>query len=652
MNTGAAMPYRALVVEDDRDVRSVLALLIRDEGLELDEAASATEALERLATDATYAVVIVDWTLPDGDGARVLEAVRARERGARPTVLVVTGRTDGATVEAALAGGADDFLGKPFALDSFETRLRIAVRAFEERVDAARAAGSPETQAAEARGALETIVRHAPDGLALIDAADVVRFANARLEELLATGDALVGGPLAPHFGPEAEPAFARLRDGGLESVTLDLPLEGGRTLELVASPSFDLAGDPVRLLALRDISERRRLEAQLAQADRLGSLGTLAAGVAHEVNNPLGYLSANLEYLAEALKERAPALPAGERDEMLAAIAEARDGAARVAQIVGDLGRFSRGDDALPAESRRPVDLSVVLRKAVKMTQNELRHRGTLTQELAKVPPVHASEGRLLQVFVNLLTNAAQALDEGAAATNEVVVRCWADGPVVYAEISDSGTGIAPEHRERIFEPFFSTKGVGSGNGLGLSICHGILTGLGGGIELRPGIRGGAAFRVALPAGRPAERHSSAPPPPRAEASDQARILVIDDERLVGRALKRALATHEVIALQDPDEALRRFLTEPFDLCICDLMMPGLSGMEIHAQVTHRAPELAERMVFMTGGAFTPRSRSFLEEVPNRTIEKPFGIEMVRAVVASELARIRADDALRQTAQ
>ena len=344
--------------------------------------------------------------------------------------------------------------------------------------------------------------------------------------------------------------------------------------------------------------------------------------------------------------------LDAEDRAEMLAAIAEARDGAARVAQIVGDLGRFSRGDDALPAERRRPVDLTLVLRKAIKMTRNELRHRATLTEELNKVPPVNASEGRLLQVFVNLLTNAAQALDEEAAATNRVEVRCWAEGPVVYAEVSDSGPGIAPDHRDRVFEPFFSTKDVGSGTGLGLSICHGILTGLGGGIELRPGIRGGAAFRVALPAARPLDRHSSIPPAPMESAPERARILVVDDERRVGRALTRALSVHEVVALQDPDEALRRFLAEPFDLCICDLMMPGLSGMEIHAQVLHRAPELAERMVFMTGGAFTPRSRAFLEEVPNRTIEKPFGIEMVRAAVASELVRIREKRALRRTGE
>ncbi len=648
MNLGGATQHRVLVVEDDRDVRGVLALLIREEGLALDEVARAAEAVEALASDTAYAVVIVDWTLPDGDGARVLEAVRERAVAARPSVLVVTGRTDGATVEAALDGGADDFLGKPFALDIFETRLRIAVRAYDERLSTLRA--SEAASASDAR-AFESIVRHGPDGLALVDPSGEVRFANGKLEELLASDTPLVGTALADHLGRDAQVALERL-EGPESARTLELLLADGRTLELVTSPPFEVDGGPVRLFALRDISGRRRLEAQLAQADRLGSLGTLAAGVAHEVNNPLGYLSANLEYLAEMLKQHAPALPLMDRAEMLAAIAEARDGAARVAQIVGDLGRFSRGDDALPAESRRPVDLTLVLRKAIKMTRNELRHRATLTEELNKVPPVNASEGRLLQVFVNLLTNAAQALDEEAAATNRVEVRCWAEGPVVYAEVSDSGPGIAPDHRDRVFEPFFSTKDVGSGTGLGLSICHGILTGLGGGIELRPGIRGGAAFRVALPAARPLDRHSSIPPAPMESAPERARILVVDDERLVGRALTRALSVHEVVALQDPDEALRRFLAEPFDLCICDLMMPGLSGMEIHAQVLHRAPELAERMVFMTGGAFTPRSRAFLEEVPTRAIEKPFGIEMVRAAVASELVRIREKRALRRTGE
>ncbi|MEM1414870.1 MAG: response regulator, partial [Myxococcota bacterium] len=479
MSDVVSRPRRALIVEDDAEVRKLLGLILGREGLVCDEACTTHEGRARLReareSGLPYELLIVDWTLPDAEGLEVLAELDPTDPG-RPTVLVVTGHTDAARAQAAVDAGADDVIEKPFSVSALEARLRVARAPSRERSDVPPPA---DLRVAADTRLTQKLLQHAPDGVAMVDEAGVVRFANETLGAMLGRPEGLVGDALAAHLGPDA--AGGDLFDAGPR----ELRCGDDTVLELVASPLFEVAGDRLRLAALRDISVRRRLEVQLAQADRLSSLGTLAAGVAHEVNNPLGYLSANLEYVAEALRQRAPDLPPGERESLLSAIAEARDGATRVAQIVGDLGRFSREEDALPPEERRPVDLVTVIRKAVRMTSNELRHRGRLVEELARVPPVSGSEGRLLQVFVNLLTNAAQALDESRAAENLVHVHCSAEGPVVRASVEDSGAGIDPAHRPRIFEPFYSTKGVGQGAGLGLSICHGIVTSLGGAIEV-----------------------------------------------------------------------------------------------------------------------------------------------------------------------
>ncbi len=392
-----------------------------------------------------------------------------------------------------------------------------------------------------------------------------------------------------------------------------------------------DEAGRPLRVVgAYTDVTDRRALQAQLLLADRMASLGTLAAGVAHEINNPLAFTVANLGFAVEEVRRRGSGDP-----ELEQALLEAQEGAARVRDIVRDLKSFSRHDD----DGRRSCDACQVLRAAVNLAHNEIRPRARVELDLRQTPPVAAGERRLGQVFLNLLINAAQAIPEGAPERHAIRARTRAEGDRVVVEIEDTGTGMAPEVLDRIFDPFFTTKPVGVGTGLGLSICHGIVTGLGGDIQVESAPGRGSLFRVRLPVAR-GEAPAEAPRP--SATAPRGRILVVDDEALVGRAVARILgAEHEVAAVTSGEAALSQLRDGPgFDLVLCDLMMPGLSGMDLFERVRQADPGAAARFVFLTGGTFTDRAREFLERVPNPRLEKPFDPDGLRRGVAGLLCR------------
>jgi PAS domain S-box-containing protein len=380
-----------------------------------------------------------------------------------------------------------------------------------------------------------------------------------------------------------------------------------------------------------RDVSERKRMLAKLMLSDRMASLGTLAAGVAHEINNPLAYLMGNLSYALDVLRER------GEPNvELLAALEEARLGSERVRQIVKDLGAFSRARD----DSQRLVSVQALLENAIAITRSELRQAAVLETDFAEVPPVLASEARLGQAFVSLLVNAAQAIPPGQAERHHITVRTRvANGERVAIEVSDTGVGIEPAILPRIFDPFFTTRTVGKGTGLGLAVSHGIVTGLGGTIEVesRPGR--GSTFRVLLPsAGARAAQRAERSTAPRGHAR---RILVVDDEPMVGRSVQRLLGgEHDVTVLERGQQALALLERgEQFDLVLCDLMMPDLSGIDVYEALEKSRPEVLDRFVFMTAGVYTERARLFLERVPNLKLEKPFELDKLHRVVGDALA-------------
>jgi signal transduction histidine kinase len=252
------------------------------------------------------------------------------------------------------------------------------------------------------------------------------------------------------------------------------------------------------------DITERKVIEAKLMQAERLASMGTLAAGVAHEINNPLTYVMANIGFVAERLPKLIPTRSAGplaaQLEELGTALGEAQEGAIRVRQIVRDLKTLSRGDE----EHYGPVDVRTIIESSINMVMNDLRGRAKLVRDMGAVPTVEASESRLGQVFLNLLVNAVQAIEPGDIARNEIRVATFTDGAGrAVVTVTDTGGGIPPHVMGRIFDPFFTTKPVGSGTGLGLFICHGIVKAQGGEITAESAAGRGTTFRVVLPRAR-----------------------------------------------------------------------------------------------------------------------------------------------------
>jgi signal transduction histidine kinase len=392
--------------------------------------------------------------------------------------------------------------------------------------------------------------------------------------------------------------------------------------------------------------AERRRMQEQLLISDRMVSVGTLAAGVAHEINNPLTVLIANLDFAVEGLgtlaeEARASASPA--RVAALAAQAQeplrgAQDAADRVRLIVRDLKSLSGAGDE---DRYGPVQIRDVLERSIRMAGNEIRHRAGLVRDYGDVPPVNGNESRLGQVFLNLIINAAQAIPEGRADENQIrVATRLGEGGSVVIEVSDSGSGIPADLLPRIFDPFFTTKPAGLGTGLGLAICRRIVSELGGEICVESRVGEGSAFRVVLPPARgvvAAPLGSESPP---VEAGRRARILVVDDEPALCAMIVRMLgASHDVVAVTAAREALRVLAAgAQFDIILCDLMMPEMTGMDLYESLQRISPDQVGKIIFMTGGAFTPNARGFLDRVHNRRIDKPFTAKAVRSAIQEQL--------------
>jgi CheY-like chemotaxis protein/anti-sigma regulatory factor (Ser/Thr protein kinase) len=295
-------------------------------------------------------------------------------------------------------------------------------------------------------------------------------------------------------------------------------------------------------------------------------------------------------------------------------------------------------------------VNLQRVLRTALRVASSHIDGRAQVIEQYEDVPPVEGSAARLEQVFLNLFVNAAQALPPETALTNQIRVSLRAIGEKrVTVEVHDNGFGIPPELIDRVFDPFFTTKPTGVGTGLGLPICQSIVKSLGGeiGVESSPGE--GTVFRVTLPAQPRATKLLTPTPMPAPVEPGRARVLVVDDELALASMLQRVLEDeHEVHVRTTAHEALELLTSgEEFDVVLCDLLMPAMSGMDLYRELKRYRPGLEDRMVFMTGGAFTPRAAEFLGLVSNRRIEKPFDLSQVRRLVrelaspdASQVAR------------
>jgi PAS domain S-box-containing protein len=496
------------------------------------------------------------------------------------------------------------------------------------------------------------IVETTLDGILKLDREARILFVNRRFADMLGyDARAMVGASIYSFMSEEAQPALVeglRQREGTRGMIDTMFRHRSGTeiSVNISGSPLLDRDGAHSGNLGLvRDVTEQRKLQSQLMVSDRMASIGTLAAGVAHEINNPLAAVIANLEFIADTLAPDAKSL--GEstgqgsegrlREQLTGPVADARDAAERVRVIVRDLKVFSRS----PAdEARGPVNVEGVMESSLRMAWNEIRHHAVLLKQYDAVPEVEGNEARLGQVFVNLLVNAAQSLATETAERNEVTVRTRLEGARVIIEVGDNGPGIQPAIIARIFDAFFTTKPVGTGTGLGLAICQRIVTDMGGELTVASTVGIGTVFRVALPVVDAEQYRSPAPAMVPLVAASRGRLLVVDDEPAVLRSVSRMLSRdHEVVALNDAREALALCVEgATFDLILCDLMMPHMTGMDLYRELLRVAPQQAERMIFVTGGAFTQAAQRFLADTTRQHVEKPFDFADLRAIVQRHL--------------
>ena len=416
-------------------------------------------------------------------------------------------------------------------------------------------------------------------------------------------------------------------------------------------------------VLVVRDVTDLKHLRAHLAQSDRLASLGMLAAGVAHEINNPLSYVLYNLDLLSKSLGQATSALstcrvalsrdlddrvrdslgdaltiPEPESLEELVELAtEAHNGANRVREIVRDLKSFSRvGEDR-----RGLVEIRSAIESAINMAYNEIKYRASLVKDYGEVLSVLASVGRISQVVLNLLVNAAHSIDEGNVEKNQIRIRTYRERDMAVIEVSDTGCGIPTDQLEHLFDPFYSTKENGIGSGLGLFICHNIVSSYGGRIKVESLVDKGTCFRVFLPIPSPEQvlREEPKQPAPDDTPFRRGKILVVDDDLLVAKMFTRILAQHEVSVATSGSQA-KSILQQShdFDLILCDLLMQRTTGMELYTWLQDNQPELCQKMVFATGGSFTQRSKEFLESISNPVVEKPIDEKRLLEIVGTLL--------------
>lgn len=404
-----------------------------------------------------------------------------------------------------------------------------------------------------------------------------------------------------------------------------------------------------------------RRRAAQLDETERLAALGRLAAGVGHEINNPLSFMLLNLSQSLTKLQPRrsaltAPAKISAEVDledakTRMAIVSEMLEdclaGGERIRETVANLQRLSRRQEG----KRNSLDLHGLIEQAVSMGWNQIRHRARLIKTFGQVPAIFGNGSGLVQVFLNLLINAAQAIPEGASEENEIRISTRVEGPLegrvegnsqegdsqIVVAIADSGAGIASDVLPHVFEPFFTTKPLGEGRGLGLSVSNQTVIDHGGlmTVDSQPGR--GTVFRVFLPVGVLAPRPASVVVLGTLKSLTRGHILVIDDEPLIGRTIGAALQDdHDVIVVQRAADAIARLARgETFDLVLCDVVMPQMGAPEFYATLARRWPHLIPRLVFMTGGAFTPATVEFLATVPTLVLAKPFTVEGLKRLVA-----------------
>ncbi len=451
-------------------------------------------------------------------------------------------------------------------------------------------------------------------------------------------------------LGEEVENLFDSWRSRDLWEL-----LEGQAPFEAVeawaGSEEDERAGCPVEVrggpvwidgetglqLILNEVSEQKAVMARRVRSDRLMAMGTMATTVGHEINNPLAYVQANLDFAVKEMEEHwsspGQTLDDAGRAELLAGLRAAREGTERIRAVVDSIQNFSRlGEDEAGVTSvERPLESSL------RVARSELGPDVVLEVDLRPTAPVAVTAPRLGQVFLNLLINAAQALSKMPEGDRRLEIRSRQFEDEVIVEIVDSGPGIEESVRQHIFDPFVTTKE--DGTGLGLAISSDIVAAAGGAIEVESRGGKGCLFRVRLPASEEptTQRITMVDKPEMAQAG---RILIVEPDRALAESLQRLLKSqHEVEAVSTVGEAVELLGSHrEFDVILCDLRFRGGVGLDVFQWIQDQAPEYRERLVAMTASRCTQAQLEKLSALPNPWVRKPFDLQRLRSVIGAVL--------------
>jgi PAS domain S-box-containing protein len=468
-----------------------------------------------------------------------------------------------------------------------------------------------------------------------VNPAACLLFGYAREEFLTLTGSSL-GGPEAAESTRRMS-ASLRATGHGHEPRHPMRRKDGTRFVADVRITMYEFFGRKQYLVIVRDVTEQVEREKELERSNRelseareqllhsarLAALGQMAASVAHEINNPLQYMTTGVESIRERSSRDASD-----------AVSMLEEGIDRIRSVTRALLPFSRVEPA----REEFLKLTDVVDSVWRMTSTLIRHRARFEVDIPASLLLRADRTRLAQLLTNLVTNAAHAIDEGAADRNLILVRAVVTATHVVLSVSDTGRGISKEHQAHVFEPFFTTKAREAGTGLGLSLCQDIARQHDGTMRLVSEVGVGSTFFVDLPRSR-LETPSAAPASPSASPQLAARVLVIDDEALVAESFRMFLKNCDVETAIGGAEGLS-FLEadQAYDIILCDLMMPGVDGPTVYETVAKRWPGLEMRMIFCSGGAFTPRARTFLAETHVRLLDKPISSRELATAIAEVL--------------
>lgn len=644
-----------MVVEDEQLIAKDIADTLTKLGYDVTGTVASGEECVESARSRRPDLVLMDIHLEgEMDGVRAAELLR--ERFDVPVVFL-SAYADDKTLDRAKLTAPLGYLLKPFRKSELKSAVEVGLYRHQ-----------MERQLRDRERWFSTTLRAIGDAVIAVDSERRVEFMNRAAETLLgraehdARGEVL-GGIMHLLNEKTREPiddpvslALDRKQVVRIPPHTALVAAQRELPVEDSVAPILGARGEKLgAVIVMRDVTDRRRAEQQVAVADRLASLGAIAAGIAHEINNPLTYILGNIAFMGEAL-DRLRALTLGltpesrvsQLEDVISQLTELvhdiDDGAARVGRIVADLGFFGRRR----IEARRSSPLSA-LQWALRVSQAAITPHAKITLRLDPVPDVTGDDGGLGQVFLNLLLNAGYAMRAGDPEHNELYVSTQLEpgGPGtdhVLVTIRDTGSGMTPEVMARIFDPFFTTKPIGTGTGLGLSVCHGVIEEMGGSIQVQSAPGQGSTFVVRLPIASAAPNVSTLPPD---RKGARARVLVIDDDAPVLSVIGRLIqTTHDVVTRDAAKDALALIEKgESFDAIVCDFLMPGMNGADFYRALEACRPEYARRVIFVSGGTNTERVAEFFRSIPNVCLAKPPVAEELLQAINRQVERSARDE-------